>query len=189
MNCHINASVSLFPEQALKRAPLAYQERVHGESWGLLHVIQFTVTDAFDAAAVLSTGGSIGRKDAIPTGNVTIIERLLIAEGILLGKTNTPEVTLFCDTSNLLFGPACNPYERTRSPGGNSGSSIVIVAAGGYSFDLGSDTDRSIRLPSHSCSIAGITPTTGFISHTGLSLPEGALADPLTLIAASSSSC
>ncbi len=75
-----------------------------------------------------------------------MVERLLAAGAILLGKTNTPELTLFYDTDNLLFGKTFNPYDLTRSPGGSSGGSAAIVAAAGAAFNLGSDTQYpSIR--------------------------------------------
>lgn len=182
VNPHINAVVTLCSEQALARATLADQARDRGESWGRLHGIPFTVKDAFDTAGVLSTGGTQGRSHTIPKSNATTVDRLLAAGAILLGKTNTPELTLYYDTDNLLYGRTLNPYDLSRSPGGSSGGAAAIIAAGGSPIDIGSDTGGSIRLPAHFCGIAGIKPTAGLIPRTGLILPEGTPADSLTQV-------
>ena len=89
------------------------------------------------------------------------------AGGILLGKTNTPEFTWANEADNLVYGRTSNPYDLDRSPGGSSGGSAAIVAAGGSPFDIGSDTGDSIRQPSHVCGVAGLKPTSGRVPRTG----------------------
>ena len=102
-----------------------------------------------------------------------MVARLRAAGAILLGKTNTPELTLASETDNLLYGRTNNPYDLSRTPGGSSGGAAAIVAAGGAPFDIGSDTAGSIRWPAHCCGIAGIKPTAGRVPRTGHIIPFG----------------
>ena len=90
----------------------------------------------------------------------------------MLGKTNTPELTLGWETDNALFGRTCNPYRLDRTSGGSSGGAASVIAAGGAALDLGSDVGGSIREPAHYCGIAGIKPTTGRVPRTG-HIPAG----------------
>jgi amidase len=109
-----------------------------------------------------------------------VVARLRAAGAILLGKTNTPELTLSFDTDNPLHGATRNPYDLSRSPGGSSGGAAAIVAAGGSPFDVGSDTGGSIRLPAHCCGVAGIKPTSGRVSRHGHAIPPAGWLNELT---------
>jgi amidase len=142
-----------------------------------------TIKDSLDTAGVISTGGTTGRRAYVPAQDATAVARLRGAGAILLGKTNTPELTLSIETHNLIYGRTNNPYNTSRTPGGSSGGAAAIVAAGGSPLDLGSDTGGSIRQPAHYCGIAGIKPTSGRVPRTGhiISFDVGAL-DTLTQI-------
>jgi amidase len=96
-----------------------------------------------------------------------VVSRLKAAGAILLGKTNTPELTFAAETDNLVYGRTNNPYDAERPPGGSSGGAAAIVAACGSPFDVGSDTGGSVRIPCHFCGIAGIKPTSGRVPRTG----------------------
>src|SRR5206468_535876 len=133
-------------------------------------------------AGVRSTGGTQGRATFIPQQDATVVARLRSAGAVLLGKTNTPELTLSFETDCPLFGRTSNPYDLTRSSGGSSGGAAAIIAAGGSPLDLGSDTGGSIRVPSHMCGIAGIRPTSGRVPRTGHIIPPGGMLDSLTTI-------
>jgi amidase len=102
------------------------------------------------------------------------------AGAILLGKTNTPEFTLWFQTDNLVYGRTNNPYDVTRTPGGSSGGAAAIIAAGASPFDIGTDTGVSIRLPAHFSGVPGIKPTTGRVPCTGNALPSSGMIAPLT---------
>ena len=108
--------------------------------------------------------------------------RLKAAGAILLGKTNTPELTLSYETDNPVYGRTNNPYDFNRTPGGSSGGAVAIVAAGGSPFDIGTDTGGSIRLPAHFCGLTGIKPTSGRVPRTGHAIAFGSLLDPLTQV-------
>jgi amidase len=182
VNPSLNAVVTRCDEMALARAREADAELAKGKTPGPLHGVPLTIKDAFDTAGVRSTGGTKGRASYIPPTNAPAVERLLAAGAILIGKTNTPELTLFYDTDNLVFGKTFNPYDLSCSPGGSSGGSAAIVAAGGSPLDLGSDTGGSIRLPVHFCGVSGIKPTTGRVPKSGQVVPGGLPVDPLSQV-------
>src|SRR5438046_1815558 len=83
--------------------------------------------------------------------NAPAVSRLRAAGAILIGKTNTPELTLAYETDNIVYGRTNNPFDAARTCGGSSGGAAAIIAAGGSPLDIGSDTGGSIRFPSHCC--------------------------------------
>lgn len=170
VNPKINAVVAVCRERALAEAAEADAMTAAGKSKGLLHGIPFTVKDSFDTEGVVSTGGTLGRKNFIPTKDATVVARARAAGAILLGKTNTPEFTLGGGgkgTVNLVYGLTKNPYNPDYQPSGSSGGAGAIVAAGGAFFDIGSDYGGSIRGPAYANGIAGIKPTLGRVPRTG----------------------
>ncbi len=167
VNPKINAVVTLCREEALEQARKADDDLRRGVCRGPWHGVPMTIKDSLDTAGVRTTAGTEGRKDFIPKIDATVVARLLKAGAILLGKTNTPEITMDYRTDNLLFGSTKNPYNTDKSPGGSSGGAAAIVAAGGSPFDIGSDTGGSIRVPSGFCGTAGIKPTSGRVPRTG----------------------
>lgn len=153
-----------------------------GELWGPLHGVPMTLKDSFDTAGVVSTWGTVGRRNFVPGADATAVARMQAAGAILLGKTNTSEFTMSFYTNNRLFGPTRNPYNSERMSGGSSGGAASIVAAGGSPIDLGTDTGGSVRLPAHFCGVAGIRPTSGRVPRTGHAIPFGGPADLLTQV-------
>src|SRR5215212_10759269 len=166
VNPGINAVVCL-ADDPLGRARAADAERSTGAVLGPLHGVPFTLKDSFDTAGVVTTVGTTGWRNRIPERDATVAARLTAAGAILLGKTNTPEFTWSDETDNDVYGRTSNPYDLERTPGGSSGGSAAIVAAGGSPFDIGSDTGDSIRQPAHVCGIAGLKPTNGRVPRTG----------------------
>jgi amidase len=174
VNPPINAVVQLCADAALDQAREADATLARGESKGALHGVPMTIKDSLDTAGVISTGGTLGRAHFIPEKDATVVARLRAAGAILLGKTNTPELTLSFETNNLVYGRTNNPFDTTRSSGGSSGGAAAIITTGGTPFDIGSDYGGSIRLPSHFCGIAGIKPTSGRVPRTGHIIPFAA---------------
>lgn len=171
VNPKLNAVVTLCADAALDEARQADAALARGESHGLLHGIPMTIKDSLDTAGVVTTGGTLGRRNFVPAQDATVVARLKNEGAILLGKTNTPELTLSFETDNFVFGRTSNPYDLTRTSGGSSGGAAAIVASGGAPFDIGSDYGGSIRLPAHFCGVAGIKPTTGRVPRTGHIFP------------------
>ena len=173
VNSQLNAVVQLTADTARTEAQAADAAWARGQSKGPLHGVPMTIKDSLDTKGVITTGGTKGQKTRMPTQDATVVARLRSAGAILLGKTNTPELTLAGETDNLVYGRTNNPYDLSRTPGGSSGGAAAIVAAGGSPFDIGSDTAGSIRWPAHCCGIAGIRPTSGRVPRTGHAIPFG----------------
>jgi amidase len=180
INPAINAVIQLNAERAIDAARQADSALSRGEITGPLHGIPMTLKDSIDTAGVITTYGTLGRRDFTPKRDATVAARLKAAGAILLGKTNTPEFTLSFDTDNLVYGRTRNPFDPGRTPGGSSGGSAAAVTASMCAFDIGSDTGGSIRVPSHFCGTAGLKPTQGRVPRTGHAVSFGGIHDPLT---------
>ncbi len=183
VNPNINAVVQSASDRALIEAREADDALARGEVKGPLHGVPITIKDSFDTEGIVSTGGTKGRVDFVPERDATVVARLRAAGAILLGKTNTPELTMSGETDNLIYGRTNNPYDLSRTSGGSSGGAGAIIAAGGSPLDLGTDTGGSIRYPSHYCGIAGLKPTSGRVPRTGhiISYDMGAV-ESLTVV-------
>ena len=173
VNPALNAVVQLRAEEARADARRADEAIARGESWGPLHGVPMTLKDSLDTADLISTGGTLGRANFIPERDASVVRRVRAAGAILLGKTNTPELTLSYETNNLVYGRTNSPWDQERTPGGSSGGAGAILACGGAAFDIGSDYGGSIRLPAHFNGIAGIKPTHGRVPRTGHIFPYG----------------
>ena len=167
VNDKLNAIVHLCADRAMQEARKADAALTRGDATGPLHGVPMTLKDSLDTEGVITTAGTIGRRDFIPNRDATITDRLRAAGAILLGKTNTPEITWSGETDNDIYGRTNNPFDLERNPGGSSGGAAAIVSACGSPFDIGSDTGGSIRAPAHLCGIAGIKPNSGRVPRTG----------------------
>ena len=109
----------------------------------------------------------------MPDEDATVVARLKGAGIVLMGKSNTPELTMTWESNNFVYGRTNNPYDLSRSPSGSSGGAAAIIAAGGSPLDIGTDSAGSIRMPAHYCGIAGLKPTQGRVSRAGHVPPHG----------------
>lgn len=182
VNSRLNAVVNNSYERALDEAKAIDEKTARGEFMGPLHGVPITLKDSLDTEGIVSTGATVGRQEYVPKKDATVVARVRKNGAIVLGKTNTPEFTLgglsgISTASNLLFGASHNPYDLTRSTSGSSGGAGAIVAAGGASFDIGSDWGGSIRGPAHNNGIAGIKPTSVRVPRTGHIVDFGGIYD------------
>ena len=115
VNPTLNAVVQSVGPRARLEALAADQALARGELRGPLHGVPMTIKDSLDTAGVISTGGTKGRATLVPEQDATVVARLRAAGAILLGKTNTPELTLSGETDNLVYGRTNNPYDVSHS--------------------------------------------------------------------------
>jgi len=167
INPKLNAIVTL-ADDALDKARAAEQAIMKGEVAGPLHGVPFTCKDSFDSAGVRTTCGSKLFEHRIAEHDAAAVARMKRAGGIFLGKTNTPEFTLWWETDNRVFGRTNNPWNPELIPGGSSGGEAAAIVSGLSPLGIGSDVGGSIRMPAHYCGVVGFKPTHGRIPLTGL---------------------
>jgi len=111
VNPSINAVVQDCFDRALGEADVLDSEISQGKNRGPLHGVPMTLKDSLDTEGVVTTWATLGRKKYVPDSDATLVSRLRQAGAILLGKTNTPELTLAPETDNLIYGRTSNPYD------------------------------------------------------------------------------
>lgn len=156
VNPRLNALITPMYEIARKRA----QEKLDGPFAG----VPFLVKDLFQEYAGVPTAyGCQALKAAkyTPTEHAEITARWLKAGTVIFGRTNTPEFGAKGITEPDAWGPARNPWNTDHTPGGSSGGSAAMVAAGVVPLAGGNDGGGSIRLPAGHCGLFGLKPGRG----------------------------
>ncbi len=164
----INAFITLLPRQAMNAARRAEKEILRGRYAGPLHGIPYAAKDLFFTKGVRNTCGSKILSHFVPRYDAAVIEKLISAGAILLGKLNMHEFAFGTTTVNPHYGPVHNPWGLEKVSGGSSGGSAAALAASFALLTLGTDTGGSIRIPSALCGVPGLKPTFGRISRYGV---------------------
>ncbi len=163
----LNAFITVCEESALAEAAEADAARARGDRRPLLG-IPVAHKDIFCTKGIRTTCGSRMLRDFPPPYDAAVVERLRDAGSVMLGKTNMDEFAMGSSNETSFFGPANNPFDRGRVPGGSSGGSAAAVAAGLCPMATGTDTGGSIRQPASLCGVTGFKPSYGRVSRWGM---------------------
>jgi aspartyl-tRNA(Asn)/glutamyl-tRNA(Gln) amidotransferase subunit A len=167
-NARLNAFILVMADEARRDAREADAELAAGRDLGPLHGVPISVKDLFDIKGLPTTAASRVREGHVAAADAHAITYLRHAGAVILGKTNLHEFAFGTTNEDSAFGPAHNPYDVSRSPGGSSGGSAVSVAAGMSLASLGTDTGASIRVPAAACGLVGLKPTYGEVPLDGV---------------------
>ena len=157
----LNAVVVRRFDEALGEARAVDERRAHGEELGPLGGVPVTIKECLDVAGTPSTFGLPSRANDRATRDDPYVARWRRAGAIVVGKTNVPQLMIYIETDNPLYGRTNNPWDLSRTSGGSSGGESAIVAAGGSPLGLGTDIGGSLRVPAAFCGIVSLKPTTG----------------------------
>ncbi|KAK6626656.1 hypothetical protein RUM44_009132 [Polyplax serrata] len=148
--------------------------------------IPFTTKESSSCEGLSLTFGLVARKGVKGKEDAEVVRLMKKAGGILLGVTNIPELNLWFESRNHLYGQTSNPYNTNRTVGGSSGGEAGIISACGSPIGIGTDIGGSVRMPAFFCGIFGhkptadLTPMKGTTRRTGEEKDSMVAAGPMT---------
>ena len=167
-NPKLNAYLALSPERAYAQADRVDAAIAKGRPLAPLAGVPIAIKDVLSTTGIPTTCGSKILRNYTPPYDATAVAKLESAGAVVLGKTNCDEFAMGSSNENSAFDPVRNPVALDRVPGGSSGGSAAVVAAGLAVAALGTDTGGSIRQPGAFCGVPALMPTYGRVSRYGL---------------------
>jgi len=167
-NPRLNAFILVMADEARRQALPSDQALAAGRDRGPLHGVPISIKDLLDMRGLPTTAASRVRDGHRANRDATAITHLRQAGAVFIGKTNLHEFAFGTTSEDSAFGPARNPHDTARSPGGSSGGSAASVAAGMALASIGTDTGGSIRIPAAACGTVGLKPSFGEVSIDGV---------------------
>lgn len=163
----LNSFITITESLAMEQAKAADERRAQGKYHELLGV-PIAHKDLFCTQGVRTSCGSKMLDNFIAPYNATVVQKLINAGCVTLGKTNLDEFAMGSSNESSYYGPVKNPWDQTRVPGGSSGGAAAAVAARLTPASTGTDTGGSIRQPAAFNGVTGIKPTYGRVSRWGM---------------------
>src|SRR5687767_5890286 len=148
-------------------------ERKSGKVRGPLHGIPLLIKDNIDVAGMVNSAGSLAMAEHRPKADAFVVARLRDAGAVILGKANLSEWANFRSTRSTSGwssrgGQTKNPYVLDRNPCGSSSGTGSAIAASLAAIGVGTETDGSIICPASANGLAGLKPTVGLVSRSGI---------------------
>lgn len=167
----LNCFTRVLTEKALVDAEAVDRVVARGDDPGRLAGVPFAVKNLYDVAGFQTLAGAkITRENPAAKKDAAAVQCLKDEGAILVGMLNMDEFAFGWTTENTHYGRSRNPHDHSRTPGGSSGASAAVVAAGLVPITLGTDTNGSIRVPAAFCGVFGLKPTFGLLSRVGTAL-------------------
>ena len=160
-NPRLNAVVDDYSDEAMADAREADRILAAGEVVGELHGVPVTIKSNVDVEGKPTPNGLPAFADLIAPADSPVVSNLKKAGAIIIGRTNTPELSIRFTTDNPLHGRTLNPWHEDASPGGSSGGASSAAAAGFGPIHHGNDIGGSLRCPAFNCGLATVKPTFG----------------------------
>lgn len=168
----LDSVIEVNPKAAADAAALD-AERKAGKVRGPMHGIPVLIKDNVDVAGMVNSAGSLALADNRPATDAFMVKRLRDAGAVILGKTNLSEWANFRSTRSSSGwssrgGQTKNPYVLDRNPCGSSSGTGAAIAASLGAIGVGTETDGSIICPASVNGLAGLKPTVGLVSRSGI---------------------
>jgi amidase len=181
-NPAINAVVEYRADYSLQQADSVDAKIARGEDPGSLAGVPATIKCLADQAGFATTNGVVAQKNLVATTNSPIVDNLIKAGAVIIGRTNTPAFSYRWFTDNKLHGLTKNPRSNAITPGGSSGGAAAATAAGIGCIGHGTDIAGSIRYPAYACGIHGLRLSLGRAPNFNASSPERAIGAQLMAV-------